>query len=138
MAKEFKSLDNDIIEFFESRFVKFNMPLDLRFLYQDVTTQKQLVKLVKIPDFYAYSLKKDILVQINSIYFDDFDEEINTILIDSAIDMIVTDLEKGTFKINKANFVTSKGILDKYSYDKVYRAIETERLYENNKKNDEQ
>jgi len=141
MAKEnFKELEKDIVEFFVERLNGFNIPIDLKFYYQSNCKQKQLVKLTKIPDQYSVILNKDILVQVNEEYFDAFsteDEDINKILFDQCIDLIEYDLDKGTFKIGKANFSATEGIIEKYTYDKVQRAIEVERLYEDQKKDQE-
>lgn len=138
MAKEnFKELEKDIVDFFVERLNTFNIALDLKFEFQSNCKQKQLIKLTKIPDHYSVIMNKDILVQVNEEYFDAFsteDEDINKILFDQCIDLIETDLDKGTFKIGKANFSTTEGIIEKYTYDKVQRAIEVERLYEDQKK----
>ena len=135
MAKEnLKELDNDIIEFFNSRLSLKNIPIELNFLFLANDKQKkQLIKLTKIPDTYSVAFKKDILVQINPIYFDAFDEkgnDINKILFDNAIDKIEVNLEKGTFKITNPNFKANISFIEKYSYEKVQQALETEQLYE--------
>lgn len=139
MAREnFKELEKDIVEFFMKRLSNFNIAIDLKFQFQANNKQKQLIKLTKIPDQYAAILNKDILVQVNEEYFDAFnskDEDINKILFDKSIDLIETNLDKGTFKIGKANISTTDSIIKKYSYDKVKRAIETERLFEEQRKN---
>ncbi|NPV12786.1 MAG: hypothetical protein HPY57_13445 [Ignavibacteria bacterium] len=141
MAKEnFKELEKDIVEFFIERLNTFNIPIDLKFYFQSNCKQKQLIKLTKIPDQYSVIMNKDILVQVNEEYFDAFsteDEDINKILFDQCIDLIEYDLDKGTFKIGKANFYATEGIIEKYTYDKVQRAVEVERLYEDQKKNQE-
>jgi len=138
MGKEnFKQLEKDIIDFFTERLNTFHIALDLKFEFQSNCKQKHLIKLTKIPDQYAVILEKDVLVQINELYFDSFnteDEDINKILFDQSIDLIQTNLDKGTFKIGKANFSATEGIIEKYTYDKVQRAVEIERLYEEQKK----
>ena len=135
MAKDcFNKLESDIVEFFEERWQKFNIPIDIRFEFQSNSKQKnQLIKLTKIPDQYSVILNKDILVQVNEEYFDAFDEDAKKILFDQEIDKIQINLEKGTFKIGKTNFNTSQGIIEKYSYEQVQRALEIERLYEDQK-----
>lgn len=141
MAKEnFKELEQDIVDFFTERFNSFNIPIDLKFYFQSNCKQKQLIKMTKIPDQYSVILSKDILIQVNEGYFDAFsteDEDINKILFDQCIDLIEYDLDKGTFKLGKANFSATEGIIEKYTYDKVQRAVEVERLYEDQKKEQE-
>ena len=136
MAKDcFNKLESDIVEFFEDRLKNFNIPIDIGFEFQSNSKQKsQLIKLTKIPDQYSVLLNKDILVQVNEEYFDAFDEDAKKILFDQEIDKINFNLEKGTFKIGKSNIVTSQGIVEKYTYEQVQRALEIERLYEEQKK----
>ena len=134
MAKDnLKELEADISDFFNERLNIKNIPIDLKFLFISDIKQKQLITLVKIPDVYSVSLKKDILVRINPTYFDAFDEkgdDINKILFDNAIDKIETNLEKGTFKITNPNFKANIDFIEQYSYKKVQRALETEQLFE--------
>lgn len=136
MAKDcFNKLESDIIDFFEDRLKNFNIPIDISFEYLSNSKQKsQLIKLTKIPDQYSVLLNKDILVQVNEEYFDAFDEDAKKILFDQEIDKIQFNLEKGTFKLGKSNINTSQGIVEKYSYEQVQRALEIERLYEEQKK----
>lgn len=140
MAKEsFKELEEDIIEFFNSRIINFNIPIVLDFVFLSNSKQKNhLIKLVKLSDPYSVALNKDILVIINSEYFDAFDDDTKTILFDQEIDKIEFDLEKGTFKIGKANFSSNRGIIEKYTYKQVQRAVEIEKLYEQQKKDEQQ
>ncbi len=137
----FKELSQDIVDFYNERYDNFTNPININFYFQENNKQKQLIKLTKIPDQYSAILKKDILVQVNSDYFDAFstdDDNINKILFDKAIDMISYNTEKGTFKIQvKPNFSANEGIIDKYTYESVKMALETERLYEEQKKDSE-
>jgi len=108
----------------------------LKFLFQSNNKQKQLIKLSKIPEQYVFELQKDILVEINSIYYDSFnnDEKLIEILFDQEIDKISYNLEKGTLKLTKPTFASNNGIIDKYSFEEVKRAIETEKLFEDQQK----
>ena len=137
----FKELSQDIVDFYNERYDNFTNPININFYFQENNKQKQLIKLTKIPDQYSVIIKKDILIQVNSDYFDAFstdDDNINKILFDKAIDMISYNTEKGTFKIQaKPNFSANEGIIDKYTYESVKMALETERLYEEQKKDSE-
>jgi hypothetical protein len=137
----FKELSQDIVDFYNERYDNFTNPININFYFQENNKQKQLIKLTKIPDQYSAIIKKDILIQVNSDYFDAFstdDDNINKILFDKAIDMISYNTEKGTFKIQvKPNFSANEGIIDKYTYESVKMALETERLYEEQKKDSE-
>jgi len=132
----YQELSEDVINFFKERLDNFYIPMDLKFYFQANSKQKQLIKMSRIPDQYSVILKKDILVQVNEEYYDSFssnDNDINTILFDQCINLIHCNLEKGTFKFQATDFKASEGIIEKYTYDKVQRAIEIERLYESQK-----
>lgn len=144
MAKEklskeqiFEKLEDDIIKFFKQRLDKFTIPVDLKFYFQSNQNQKQLIKITKIPDQYSVILKKDLLVQVNQLYYDSFstkdEDEVNIILFDQEIDLITVDMKNGTVKMGKPTVKTSDGIVKKYTYEKVKNAIELEDLYEQQK-----
>lgn len=119
--------DGDIIDFCEDIIETKNLNVDLRFVYISNPKQKQLIKITKVPDTYAIAMKKEILVQINETYFDMItEEEIKKILIEQEIDKIEIDGEKGTIKIAKHSVSTNFGIVNKYTFENVQKAIETE------------
>jgi hypothetical protein len=131
--------NNDIIEFVNDIIEEKYFAFEIKFYYQFNTRQKQLIKITKIPDQYAVAMNKDILVQFNPDYYNHFslDEEgetIKAILISQEIDRIETNGEKMTLKLNKPSIATTKGTVDKYSYDNVQRAIVTEKMFEPPKK----
>jgi hypothetical protein len=135
----YTDLEDDIIEFFNKRLENFSFPIDIKYQFQTNLKLKQLIKMVKIPDQYSVILNKEILIQVNPNYFDSFstdEDDINAILIDQCIDLLNVNMDDGSIKIGKTNFHASTGIIDKFSYSKVQKAIEMERLYEE-QKNDE-
>jgi hypothetical protein len=142
MAKAiYKELEQDIVDFFNSILTDKNLPVDLKYYFQSVSTQKSLVKLTKIPDQYNAAMNKDILVQVNEDFFDHLaekDDLIKRILFEQEIDNIEFNTDKGTFKIGKPNFTSNLGIIQKYTFDKVKRAQEVEKLYLTQKEDDEQ
>lgn len=121
-------LEDDIVQVIEKIMLNFNLPVSLRYYYQNNDKLKKLIKIAKIPDHYAVALGADILVHVNSEYFDNLDdEEIKRILIEQELDRIEFNLDKGTFKINATGRInTSSGIIEKWTYDNVYRAIQSE------------
>lgn len=137
MSEKYKEASDDVVEFFESRMDLFVFSFDISFICLCDNKQKQLVKLTKIPEQYSILLKKQLLVTINEEYFDAFsteDEEVLKILIDKEIDKIETNSDKGTFKINNnVSFNANIGFIEKYSYEKVKRSIEIEKLFEEQK-----
>lgn len=129
-------LEEDIVEFFQKRVNEFAIPLEIKFLYQANNKQKQLIKLSVIPEQYSFELQKDLLVEVNTVYFDSFnnDENLLEILFDQEIDKISYNLDKGTLKLSKPTFSSNNGIIDKYSFELVKQAQETEKLFEEQQK----
>jgi hypothetical protein len=128
MAKvDFNKAEEDIVDYLNESVKRFNLPVDLKFFVMTSAKQKQLVKISKIPDHYSVALNCDIMATVNDSFFDSFDDEAKNILFDQEIDKIEWNLEKGTFKLTKANFSTSRGIIEKYTFEKVARAVELEK-----------
>jgi hypothetical protein len=129
-------LEQDIVDFFKNRVDEFAIPLEIKFLFQANNKQKQLIKLSVIPEQYKFELEKDLLVEVNTIYFDSFnnDENLLEILFDQEIDKISYNLDKGTLKLSKPTFSSNNGIIDKYSFELVKQAQETEKLFEEQQK----
>jgi hypothetical protein len=123
MSKEqFNELSEDVIEYYNELEKKLSFPTDLKIIFQSDAKQKTLLKIVKIPDRYSVLLKADLLVSFNEEYFDSFDDESKTILIDQELALLEFNYEKGTLKIGKPNIMTSNSIFDKYGNDAVKRA----------------
>ncbi|MCK9416349.1 hypothetical protein M0Q97_06800 [Candidatus Dojkabacteria bacterium] len=123
MSKEqFNELSEDVIEFFNELEKNLSFPTDLKILFQSDAKQKTLLKIIKIPDRYSVLLKADLIVSFNEEYFDSFDDEAKTILIDQELALLEFNYEKGTLKIGKPNIMTSNSIFDKYGNDAVKRA----------------
>jgi hypothetical protein len=142
LSKEeiYMDLEEDIIEFFNERLNNYSYPVDLKFYFQKNIKLKSLIKMTKIPDQYSVIIGKEILVQVNPDYFDSFstdDDDINAILFDQCIDLLNVNPNDGTYKIGKTNFQASTGIIEKFTYDKVQKAVEMERLYEDQKNDQE-
>jgi len=142
LSKEevYMELEDDIIEFFNERLENYSHPVDIKFYFQKNIKLKQLIKMSKIPDQYSVILGKEILIQVNPEYFDSFstdEDNINAILFDQCIDLLNVNPNDGTYKIGKTNFKASTGIIEKFTYDKVQKAIEMERLYEEQKNDHE-
>lgn len=132
-TEQYYELDEDIISFFKEIENNFGFALNINYIFQANTKQKQLIKINKLPDNYAVLLNADLLVTVNESYYNRFDNDINTILFEQEIDKIHPNLEKGTIKIVQPSLKTSVGIIKKHSYENVERANETERLLSENK-----
>ena len=132
-TEQYYELDQDIIDYFVDLEKDFAFALDISYLYQTNTKQKQLISVKKVPDNYAVVLKKEIVITVNENYFNLMDNSIKRILFEQEIDKIVPNLEKGSLKIVQPSLKTSAGIVKKHTYEKVERANETERLLNENK-----
>jgi hypothetical protein len=133
MAKEakenFYELDSTTEEQFIEVFNKKSFPVNIKFLFQGNSKQKQMIKVSKIPDQYAFSLKKELLVSINEDLMDVFDEDSVTILIEQEIDKININMESGKIKLVSTDLNTFSSIVNKWGVDKVARANKVEELY---------
>jgi hypothetical protein len=127
----------DIIEFFNSILEEKAMSQDFEFLYQTNNKLKSLIKISKVPENVQIAIKKDIIVQFNEEYFDNFDDDTKTILIEQELDKIEVDISTGKIKVAKADLSTSKGVVHKYTFDVVEKAIEVEKLFEQQLKDKE-
>ena len=132
-TEQYYELDQDIIDYFVDLEKDFAFALDISYLYQTNTKQKQLITIKKVPDNYAVVLKKELVVTVNENYFNLMDDSIKKILFEQEIDKIVPNLEKGSLKIVQPSLKTSAGIVKKHTYEKVERANETQRLLNENK-----
>lgn len=132
-TEQYYELDQDIIDYFVDLEKDFAFALDIGYLYQTNTKQKQLITIKKVPDNYAVLLKKEILVTVNENYFNLMDDSARKVLFEQEIDKIVPNLEKGTLKIVQPTLKTSAGIVKKHTYESVERANETQRLLNENK-----
>lgn len=130
---QYYDLDQDIIDQVENRIKEFAFAMDLKFIYQTNNKLKQLIQVKKLPDNYAVLLSAEIMIVVNDDYFDKVDEDIQTILIDQELDKIEMNFQKETFKITQPGLKTSFGIVEKFSYERVERAIEAVRLLNENK-----
>ena len=94
MSKEqFTVLEDDIIEYFNDLKEKLELHVDLKYVYQGDEKQKTLLKIVKIPDRYSVLMKADVLVSFNEKYFDTFDDESKTILIEQELALIEINID---------------------------------------------
>ena len=130
MSKEqFRNLSDYIVENFVELEQKLSLPVDIKYVYQSDSKQKTLVKIIKIADRYASLLEADLLVSFNEDFFDAFDDETKTILIEQELSLIEFDLEKGTIKIGKPDIMTSSSLLKKYGVEAIERANKVRDLY---------
>jgi len=127
-TEQFYELDQDIIDFFRTVERDFAFTMSFKYTFQTNTKLKKLIEIKKIPDNIAVLLDSEVLVTVNEEYFNKLDTEINKILFEQEIDKIHLNLEKGIIKIVQPDLKTTTGLVKKFSYEKVERAYETQRL----------
>lgn len=125
--------EDSIARFFEV-FNKKSFPVSIKFQFIGNEKQKELIKVSKIADNYAFILQKEILVTINDDLMSVFDDESIQILIEQEIDKININIETGKIKFVKTDLNTFSAIVNKYGVEKVARANKVEELYQEQKK----
>jgi hypothetical protein len=100
--------------------------------------QKELIKVSKITDQYAFLLEKELLVSINEDLLNVFDEESVSILLEQEIDKININIDSGKIKLVKTDLNTFSSLVNKYGVEKVARANKVEDLYHEQKKDAQQ
>ena len=127
-TEQYYELDKEIVDFYREVETEFAFAMNIKYIFQANTKQRSLIKISKLADNYAVLLNADLLVTVNDMYFNKFDEEIRTILFEQEIDKIQPNLDKGTIKLVQPSLKTSVGIIKRHTYASVERANETERL----------
>jgi len=125
--KKYEELDEEIINFFKTAESEFNMPLDLRFVFQGVSTLNKLIHITKVPEQLIGFVKADLLVQVNQIYFDSFDDLTRKILFDEELDYISFDMKSGKIKLIKPKIQIASGLGSKHGFENVLAARESEK-----------
>jgi hypothetical protein len=142
MGKESKEiyydLDSSTEELFMEIFNKKSFPMNIKFLFQGNSKQKQLVKVSKISDQYAFALGKELLISVNEDLLNVFDDDSITILIEQEIDKININMESGKIKLVSTDLNTFSSIVNKWGVEKVARANGTQELYNQQKEDMDQ
>jgi hypothetical protein len=131
---KFYEVSEDAIARFYEVFNKKSFPVSIKFQFVGCEKQKELIKVSKIPDHFAFILQKEILVSINDDLMSVFDDESITILVEQEIDKININIESGKIKFVKTDLNTFSAIVNKYGVEKVARANKVEELYQEQKK----
>jgi len=138
MAKEkkdvFYHVDPSTEELFMDAFNKKSFSVNLKLLFQGNSKQKNLIKIKKISDEYAFELGKELLVSINEDLLNVFDDESISILMEQEIEQISVNMESGKIKLIGPDLKTYSPIVNKYGVEKVARANKVEDLYNEQQK----
>ena len=126
----YKKCPQDIIDYFKKVIEKeCYMPIEIKWVYTVNVKQKQLLKISKVSEQFVDLLNAELIVVFNEEYFDALEDVDKKILIEQELSKVEFNLEKGTIKISKPNLQTSVGLIKKYTYEKVERANDSEKLY---------
>lgn len=124
---KFYDLSDETIKIFMDIYNKKSFPFNISFQFLGCE-QKSLVKITKLPDNYAFLLKKELLVSINDLLVSVFDEESIQILIEQELDKISVNID-GKIKMIKPDLTTFSSLINKYGIDKITKANQVEELY---------
>lgn len=137
MAKFYK-ISDDTISTFKAVFTKKSFPFNVGFEFVGCESQKNLIKISKLPDQFSFVLEKELLVQINEDLMNVFDEESIQILIEQEIDKISVNMDTGKIKMVKPDLNTFSSLINKYGIDKIARANKVEELYTQQKEDNQE
>jgi len=136
MAK-FYNLGDDTITLFRRVFQRKSFPFNVGFQFVGCESQKNLIKITKLPDQFSFILEKELLVIINEDLIQVYDEESTQILIEQEIDKISVNMDTGKIKMVKPDLSTFSSLINKYGIDKIARANKVEELYKEQKNDQE-
>jgi hypothetical protein len=137
MAKFYK-ISDDTINVFKKIFQKKSFPFNVGFEFIGCESQKNLIKISKLPDQFAFTLEKELLVQINEDLMSVFDEESIQILMEQEIDKISVNMDTGKIKMIKPDLTTFSSLINKYGIEKIARANKVEELYQQQQKDNQE
>jgi hypothetical protein len=135
---KFYSLSDETIDTFKSIFNKKSFPFNVGFQFVGSESQKNLIKISKMPDQFAFILEKELLVSINDDLMSVFEEESIQILMEQEIDKISVNMDTGKIKMVKPDLTTFSGLINKYGIEKVAKANKVEELYAEQKQDAEE
>jgi hypothetical protein len=137
MAKFYK-ISDDTISTFKAVFTKKSFPFNVGFEFVGCESQKNLIKISKLPDQFAFVLEKELFIQINEDLMNVFDEESIQILIEQEIDKISVNMDTGKIKMVKPDLNTFSSLINKYGIEKIARANKVEELYTQQKEDNQE
>ena len=135
---KFYNLSDETIDTFKSVFNKKSFPFNVGFQFVGSESQKNLIKITKMPDQFAFILEKELLVSINDDLMSVFEEESIQILMEQEIDKISVNMDTGKIKMVKPDLTTFSGLINKYGIEKVAKANKVEELYAEQKQDAEE
>ena len=132
--EKFYQTDEDIREHFMSIFNTKSFPTNVKFQFIGSKKQKELIKLKKVADDYSFLMDgKELMVTINEDVYQVMDDEIISILFETAIESINIKLETGKITLTKPPIQTYASMVNKYGVDKIGRANQVVDLLDDQK-----
>lgn len=135
---KFYNVSDETISTFKAVFNKKSFPFNIGFQFVGAESQKNLIKITKMPDQFLFILEKELLVTINDELMNVFEEESIQILMEQEIDKIAVNMETGKIKMVKPDLNTFSGLINKYGIEKVAKANKVEELYAEQKQDAEE
>lgn len=135
---KFYDVSEETISTFKTIFNKKSFPFNIGFQFVGSESQKNLIKISKMPDQFVFILEKELLVTINDELMNVFDEESVQILMEQEIDKISVNMDTGKIKMIKPDLNTFSGLINKYGIEKVAKANKVEELYAEQKQDAEE
>jgi hypothetical protein len=135
---KFYTVSEETISTFKTIFNKKSFPFNVGFQFVGSESQKNLIKISKMPDQFAFILEKELLISINDDLMSVFDEESIQILMEQEIDKISVNMDTGKIKMIKPDLTTFSGLINKYGIEKVAKANKVEELYAEQKQDAEE
>jgi len=135
---KFYHVSEETIETFKSVFNKKSFPFNVGFQFVGSESQKNLIKISKLPDQFSFLLEKELLITINDELMGVFDEESIQILMEQEIDKISVNMDTGKIKMIKPDLTTFSSLINKYGIEKIAKANKVEELYAEQKQDAEE
>jgi hypothetical protein len=135
---KFYHVSEETIETFKSAFNKKSFPFNVGFQFVGSESQKNLIKISKLPDQFSFLLEKELLISINDELMSVFDQESIQILMEQEIDKISVNMDTGKIKMIKPDLTTFSSLINKYGIEKIAKANKVEELYAEQKQDAEE
>jgi hypothetical protein len=127
---KFIEISDDTQKFFDNILSNIHLPYSLNYQLVNATKQKQVIKIMKVPEVYSFLMKVDMVLCFNENMFEKLDDKSKEILVVQEIDKYTVDIENGRIRVNKPDLTTFSGIIKKYGWEDVSRANQLENLLE--------
>jgi hypothetical protein len=135
---KFYNLTDDTVQKFKQVFNRKSFPFNIGFEFVGSESQKNLIKIQKLPDHISFLLEKELIVMINENLMNVFDSESIDILFEQELDKISINMDSGKIKLIKPDLTTFSSLINKYGIEKIARANKVEELYQQQQKDNQE